>query len=249
MKMDDRQTDKGAGGQPRPLNRDFSASLAGVFLIFTAILTLAAVVTRVSASADQPTLAETLSAIADNRVLYGAGGAARLVSGVTLLLAGWFLVHTWVIRQGFGHPLAPTLLALSGVVTAISGGCALALSISAQSDAGVGSIGATTEVVATARSLTGKIGFTLAGLALVVAARQQWTAGTPLNRIAPLSGIIGAAMLFIWWDSATIMHRISGVAFLLWLVLIGIMLVTGRVERHFIAKVVSGPRVQPVLHD
>lgn len=200
-----------------------------------------AVVTRVSANADHPTLPETLSAIAENRVLYGAGGAARFVSGVTLLIAGWFLLRTWIIKQGFGNPLVPALLGLSGVITAVSGVCALVLSISAQGSVEGETISTTTEAIATVRWLTGKIGFTLAGLALIIAARQQWKAGMPLKKIAPLSVIIGAAMLFIWWDAATVVHRITGIAFLLWLILIGFMLVTGRVERHFAAKTVSAP--------
>ena len=199
-------------------------------------------VTRVSANTDHPTLPETLNAIADSRALYGAGGIARFVSGATLLVAGWLLLRTWVIRQGFGHPLVPAFLALSGVVTAVSGACALALSISAQGNAQVDPVGSTTEAVATARWLTGKIGFTVAGVALLIAARQQWKAGVPLKKIAPLSAIIGVAMQFIWLDAATIVHRITGIIFLLWLVLIGFMLITGRVERHFVSKAISAPR-------
>ena len=42
-------------------------------------------------------------------------------------------------------------------------------------------------------------------------------------------------MQFIWIDSATIVHPIVGAAFFLWLVAVGTMLATGRVERHFIA--------------
>ena len=223
--------------------RDSSAPIAGVFLILTAVATLVAVITRVSANADQPTLVESLSAISNNRVLYGAGGIARLVSGITLVVAGWLLLRTWIIRQRFDNPLVPTVLAISGVVTAVSGACALALSISTQANADAESIGASTEAVALARWLTGKIGFTAAGLALVIAARQQWKAGAPLNRIAPLSAMIGIAMQLIWWDAATIVHRITGVAFLVWLILIGYMLLNGRIERHFITR--SNPDFQP----
>ena len=54
--------------------------------------------------------------------------------------------------------------------------------------------------------------------------------------VSPLSVIIGAAMLLIWIDALTYLHRFSGVAFVLWLVTIGFMLFTGRVERLFIAR-------------
>ena len=41
-----------------------------------------------------------------------------------------------------------------------------------------------------------------------------------------------------WVDSATIMHPIVGTAFFLWLMAVGTMLSTGRVERHFVDKYV-----------
>ena len=40
-------------------------------------------------------------------------------------------------------------------------------------------------------------------------------------------------MQFIWIDAATRVHPISGAFFFLWLVVIGVMLRTGRVEKHF----------------
>lgn len=223
-------------------NRGFSAPVAGLFLIITAIATLVAVVTRVSANADHPTPPETLSAIADSRLLYGTGGIARFVSGATLLVAGWLLLRTWVVKERFGNPMVPAILAISGIITAVSGACALVLSITAQATVAADNIGAITEGVEVARWLSGKIGFAVAGLALLVAARQQWKAGASIKRIAPLSAVVGIGMQLIWWDAATIVHRITGIAFLVWLLLIGFMLVTGRVERHFVSKAISDPR-------
>ena len=92
---------------------------------------------------------------------------------------------------------------------------------------------AATETVDLLRWLPGKIGFALAGLALLVAAWQQWKGGGKLRRLAPVSAIIGLAMPFIWIDSATFMHPTNGTAFVLWLLLIGSMLAGGFVERHF----------------
>ena len=85
------------------------------------------------------------------------------------------------------------------------------------------------------RWITGKIGFAAAGLALIVAARYQWQVGGTLRKVAPVSAILGVAMQFIWVDSATILHPIIGTLFFIWLLVIGTMLSTGRVERHFIA--------------
>ena len=110
--------------------RDRSARTAGILLILTAAATVAAVAGRVAAEADQPTLSESMAAIALDRWLYLAGGAARLVSGITLIAAAWLLLRTWIIRERLGTPLVPALFAASGLFTAASGLCAVGLAAS-----------------------------------------------------------------------------------------------------------------------
>ena len=204
--------------------------------MLTALTTAVAVVGRVAADADQATLAESLAAISDAKGLYGLGGAARLVSGIALLAAAWYLSRTWIIRERLGTPLVPILLAISGAFTAVSGACAIILALSASPAADIGPL---VEYSALLRWLTGKIGFAAAGLALIIASRYQWKVGGALRYIAPASLVIGISMLFIWFDAATYLHRFSGVAFLVWLIAVGGMLLTGRVERLF-RRMVSG---------
>ena len=217
----------------QPTGRFSEARVAGGLLILTALATGVAVIARVAADADQPTLAESLSAISRNSGLYGLGGAARLISGVTLLAAAWYLSRTWIIRERLGTLLVPILLAVSGAFTAVSGACALMLAASASSSMDATTIGPLIEYSATLRWLTGKIGFAAAGLALIVASRYQWRVGGALRYVAPYSLIVGAAMQFIWIDAATVAHRIIGPAFFVWLGVVGAMLVMGRVERLF----------------
>lgn len=207
-------------------------------MILIAIATVIAVFGRVSANADMPTLAESLTAISNDKALYGLGGAGRLLSGITLIAGAWFLTRSWIIRERLGTPLAPILFMVSGVFTAISGACAMGLTMLVSSPGESGllvAVNSTLETLSTLRWVTGKIGFTFAGLALLVAARYQWKVGGTLRRIAPVSAILGIAMQFIWVDAATIMHSIIGALFFVWLLLIGTMLFTGRVERHFVA--------------
>ena len=52
----------------------------------------------------------------------------------------------------------------------------------------------------------------------------------------PVSAVLGIAMQFIWIDAATIMHLVIGSLFFVWLLVIGAMLYTGRVERHFVTS-------------
>ena len=212
---------------------DPAARNAGLLLIATAVVTLLMVAARVMADADQATLAESLAAIAESRWAYGLSGAARLGSGATLLVGAWLLLTTWIIRQRRATPLVPWLFVASGIFTAVSGLGAAVLAVVATNSADPGAF---TETTAYFRWFTAKLGFTAAGLALLVAARYQWMAGGSLRFVSPLSVIIGAAMLLIWIDALTYLHRFSGVAFVLWLVTIGFMLFTGRVERLFIAR-------------
>ena len=218
---------------------DSSTREAGKFLILTAFATVLMVIGRVLADADQPTLADSLAAISESRWFYGISGAARLISSITLGAAAWFLLRTWIIRQRWATPIVPGLFGVSAAFTAVSGACAVALvvaTLGASGSVATGTPDAITEGIAYARWLTGKLGFTAGGLALLVAARYQWKVGGALRYIAPLSVIIGLAMQLIWVDALTVVHRVSGVAFLLWLLAIGFMLMTGRVERLFISK-------------
>lgn len=224
------------GEERRP--RDAAARAAGLFLLLTALATVLMVAARVAADADQVTLADSLAAVSESRAVYGAGGVARMVSGITLAAAAWFLLNTWIIRERFGSPIVPILYAVSGLFTLVSGACAVWLAVSVPGTTGAidaFAASSSTEVADYLRWLTGKIGFAIAGLALLAAARYQWRAGGMLRVMTPVSAIIGILMQFIWVDSASFMHPINGTAFVLWLVAIGAMLATGRIERHFSA--------------
>ncbi len=210
--------------------------MAGIFLLLTAAATVVMVIARIAADADHPSLAKSMVAIANNRAIYGLSGAARILSGVTLMAAAWYLLQTWIIRERMATPLVPALFVVSGIITAVSGSLAIALAVSVPDapDPGVFvTADSSTETIDLLRWLTGKIGFTLMGLALLVAAPYQWKAGGLLRYISVVTAAIGIAMQFIWLDAATVMHRISGIGIFIWLVLIGIMLLTGRIERQF----------------
>ena len=138
------------------------------------------------------------------------------------------------MRQGLGSRPVPVLLGISGVATALSGACAVALAIAAP-ESDLASVAPTTTMVVNLLWITGKIGFSLAGLALIAAAHRQWCVGGVLRPIASVSAIIGGAMQLIWVNATVAAHYITGPAFVLWLVAIGFMLVTGRVEKRFAA--------------
>ena len=167
---------------------------------------------------------------------YTLSGVARLASGIALLAAAWYLSRTWIIMRRLATPLVPGIFALSAAFTAVSGALAVALASMASDAVNLGAQSSTfarAETISDVRWLTGTTGFALAGLALVLAARYQWRVGGVLRYVALVSAALGIAMQFIWVNSATVAHPIVGTAFLIWLVGVGMMLLTGRTERLF----------------
>ena len=214
--------------------RDPAARTAGWLLLVTAAATVLAVIGRVGATELAP-LHQSLAAIAANAGLYGFGGVARLVSGCTLYIAAWYLLRTWIMGRGLGSRPVPVLLVLSGGVTALSGASAVALAATAPEldlTSEIDYVTPPTIVLLHMTWITGKAGFSLAGLALIAAAHRQWRAGGFLRPIAPVSAAIGAGMQLIWFGAAVAAHYITGPAFVVWLAGIGVLLVTGRVEQR-----------------
>ena len=201
-------------------------------LILTAVATVVAVVGRVWADADHETLADSLAAIAESRGLYGLGGAGRLLSGVTLIAAGWFLFGSATDNRRARSAVVPLLFAVSGAFTACSG--ALAISLAAAPAEWMDVVGlegvalSRQEVTVWLRRFTGAAGFALAGLALIVIAWRQWGAGGSLKRIAPASALLGLAIQFVWLDAATRLHAVTGTLFVVWLAVGGATLLKGR---------------------
>lgn len=203
----------------------------GLMLVLTAMATVVAVVGRVSADPDQPTLAASLAAIAESRGLYGLGGAGRLLSGVTLMAAGWFLFGSASDGRRERAAAIPLLFAVSGAFTVYSGGSAVAVAAIVPDGldaAGLETLASRQESTMWLRWFTGSFGFALAGIALIGVALRQWSAGGSLKWIAPASALLGAAIQLIWFDAATSMHRITGTLFLVWLAAGGCLLLAGR---------------------
>ena len=211
------------------INFSGSARVAGALLLLTAVATAVMVPTRLMADADQPTLRLTLEAISANSLPYTCSAIARILSGVFLLAAAGLMWSVTTPYRPTPARLAMTALSLSGVVTIVSGVCAIMLTTVSPSAIALDDarLLETAGRLDTARWITGKVGFTLAGLGLIALGPVQWRAGGLLKVSAVADVIIGVAMLFIWVDAATVMHRVSGVAFLAWLIVSGLWLVAG----------------------
>ena len=213
-----------------------SVRAAGLLLLLTAAATAVSVMTRLSGSMEPLAGSPIQVPIILDAGQYIIAGAARTVSGLALVAAAVFLKLALRRDQPVAAGIAMTLLELSGAATAISGAAMLALAGGLpQSTEGTaplaawdmpGWVGAVDGV----RWIAGKVGFTLAGLGLIALGPVQWRIGGLLKVSAVADVIIGVAMLFIWVDAATVMHRISGIAFLAWLIVSGVWLTLGLMQ-------------------
>jgi hypothetical protein len=205
--------------------------MAGRLLLLTALATGVMAVGRVAADTDASSLVESLAVIASDPGPYTLSGASRLVSGITLFGAAWYLSRALMAKARVPARLASIAFALSGAFTAASGALAIALGTMASDVAPLGvrsPMYRLAEATSDLRGVTGVIGFALAGLALVLAVPFARRAGEKVRLAALFTGGIGVAMQFIWIDSATVVHRVVGAAFLVWLVAVGALLATGR---------------------
>ena len=208
-----------------------SASLrkVGALLILAAVATLVAVAGRLAADADQPTLAESLNAIAESRLEYSLGWFARIVSGGALAAAACVLWKRMSGTEGGALKLVVVMFAVSGVCTMLSGASsALLTAMAPAADQLATDPSATAEAFDVLRWVFGKAGFTASGLALLAASHPLLQGGGLMRLAALLTALLGVAMLFIWWDAATTLHRTSGPAFVVWLIVAGALLLAGK---------------------
>ena len=250
---------------------------AGILLLLTALATAISVTARVSAGADDTPFTdsvalrlsldtaeiarleakEKLHAIGSASIMYGAGGVARLLGGLTLMAAGFYLWRCMGAANPSAMAVVAVLFGASGMASAASGVAAIGLAVLAPEPQTVtvltsgesgwarlaqpGESGAQTarqlpdvsvieDALFAARWFAGSLGFALAGLALVALAPVQWRMGGILRAAAVVGAVLGVAMLLIWVDAATVMHRITGVAFLIWLIIVGLWLVIPRLR-------------------
>ena len=182
---------------------------------------------------DSPATQENIAKLRDRGAFIIGPAAGRLASGLTLIAAAWYLSRIPAGIRVPTTPLAAGLLSGSGACTAVSGAYAMLMAVVVRDVADSGALAAAAvslEATARLRPLFGALGFALAGGALIVMAPSQWRLEGAWKRLAPASAVLGIAMQFIWIDAATVLHAVTGVAFTLWLVTVGVLLWKGQAE-------------------
>ena len=172
----------------------------------------------------QPTLEETFRASDQNSTWFNWHGTARIWFWAMLLNSQYFIGSALASGRGFGSGLAKACLALGGIAFIASGVITTLLPSLIVFDAALGS--ADPEQYYYYQVLAGNIGNSLISLALVLLGSTQWRSGGMMKPLALSGTIIGVALILVWWDAATMLHRASGAGFIIWLVVTALVLIT-----------------------
>jgi hypothetical protein len=184
------------------------------------------VAARTASTNSSTSLAESLETLASNHGMYLTSMSAGLVSSILLIMLAAGFYSIFRARHRF-LALATSFLflaaALAWLTSAASG---LALASLAQEF--VSASGVQAEITASSartidlvRESTGRVGFTLAGLGtLALGVLLAWKEVLP-KWLGWLGVMVGILMLFIWNDSAAVLHRVGGASYLLWLLIAG----------------------------
>ena len=177
--------------------------------------------TRLQADIDHPTFEETLAAIDQNTLWYTWHGMARTFFSALLIAVAGFIKPAMLLARGWQLRLSSVLLSLGGIAMIISG--VLVIFIASVHWVDTYDL----ESFDHYREITGSVGNTLIGLAIVLLSVVQWRLGGFMKPVALLAPFAGIGMILVWVDAATIFHRISGTGFLVWLLATALVLIAG----------------------
>ncbi|MFQ6026457.1 MAG: DUF4386 family protein [Dehalococcoidia bacterium] len=205
--------------------------IAGGLLIIYGVLVAVSVFTRVASQSDQDTTGESLNMIAAHQGMFLTSAVINLISNFLLIALAGILYLALRRHEALLTLLGSLFFLVAATTWVISGIAGLSLiTLAAEFVAASGSLAESTVAAAGStellRELSGKASFTLAALALLAfGGAISWRGMVP-RWLGWLGIVVGLLMLFIWVDTATLLHRLGGSGYLLWAALLGIWLLS-----------------------
>ena len=211
--------------------------VAGFLLLLTSVAAAAMVWTRIQADVDQTSLEEMLVAIDENLLWYIWHGTARAFFGGLLIGSASLIRPAMSLAQGWQLRWSSLLLSLGGTAMIISGVLVIFIASVYWTDT------YNIEQFDEYRKVTGSIGNTLIGLAIIGLCPVQWRLGGMMKLVGGLAPITGLGMIIVWWDSLNV-HQLTGTLFLLWMLGTAFSLIFGWFGRSRVGG--SDPASEPV---
>lgn len=194
--------------------------VSGILLLLATLAAAAMVWTRLQADIDQPTFEEVIAAIDENSLWYNYHGVVRVLFGGLLIAAASMIRPAMALVKGWQLTVSSILLNLGGIAMVVSG--VLVIFVAAVYWSDVFDVEQFDEY----RALAGKIGNTFIGVSLLLMTPVQWRLGGLMKISAVVAPVTGVTMSMVWWD-ASVIHQISGYAFLIWTLVTSISLIIG----------------------
>ena len=218
------------------LPQRWTERLTAALLILYCVAQVATIVTRIASGTDQPDAANSLAMLSANHSWYVASKIANLIAAFLLLGLSVLLYRVFATFDETLAGLASVFLVAAGILWLFSSLAGLALAETVPGDQGASATytypsrapGQTAPyafpAIEPVRALAGRVGFTSVALALMLLSTLIVIA-RPLPRwIGWVGWPVSLAMFFIWDPEATAMHRLGGIALLVWLLLAAALL-------------------------
>ena len=238
-------------GRPGLLSSRAVERLTALLLVLYCIAQVIAILARVASGTDQSDATFSIMMLTSNNTWYLAGQIANLAAAFLLITLAAMLYQVFSAGDKTLAMLSAVLFLAAGVCWLFSGVAGLALAeiygthlsptatytypppdtaiLTAKPlpETAILTANPPTSaylVIEPLRSLAGRVAFTSAAIAVIVLGTLIALA-RPLPRwVGWLAWLVGLAMLFIWDPEATAMHRLGGMGFLAWFLLVAVML-------------------------
>lgn len=183
--------------------RTADRAAAGILILYV-LTVIASVAARIASGADG---ANPIAQISANYLPYVINQSANLIAAFLLTALAAILYRLF---RPFSATLAlPSALMLLGAAVFAALGSIAGLTIAQSAE--------NYPAIEPWRALAGKVSFTFAGLSLLALAGLISWRGTPCRWLGLWGLPVGILMFFIWYPDASLLHRLSGGLYLLWL--------------------------------
>lgn len=186
------------------LSRRAADRAAAGFLILYVLTVIASVAARIASGADS---ANPVAQISANYLPYVINQSANLI-------AAFLLTALAAILYQLFRPLSAALALLTALMLL---GAAVFAALGSVAGLTIAQSAENYPVIEPWRALAGKVSFTFAGLSLLALSGLISWRGTPCRWLGLWGLPVGILMFFIWYPDASLLHRLSGGLYLLWL--------------------------------
>ena len=205
--------------------RPVEAYVAGWIFLFAAAAGGVMAWAKFQSNTDLATIEESFRAIDMNSTLFLWHGVARISFGAAVIVSMYFVRRALILVDCRAFNVSSVLSICAGGAMILSGACAVALPGAIVSNEAFGVM--EPESLHTGRWILGSFAYAVLGLGIASLGRVQWNLPGLMKPYAVFGVVLGAAMMFVWWDADTALHALTATGLLVWFIITATILMTG----------------------